>query len=346
MKLFLLYPNLKSSCKLILRVTRLLKPCFVKPREAHLRILESSIRVVDCKQLETQRGEGHPRLANTKNVSDIGSFHMFSSFYKGFVKDFSALATHSMKLLKKWEESQERAFQVLKDRLTRASILALPNFIKSFELECDASNVAIVAILLQEGHPISYFSENIKDLYALVRALHVWQHYLLPKKFVIHNEHDSLKHLRDQGKLNKRHAKWVEFLEQFPYVIKHKQGKINVMVDALCRKYALIAMFQAKILGDAFILCANLVNGGYFRHDSFLFKEKGLCVPRSSSYEGDLINHFGELKTYEVLIEHFFWPHMKRYIHHICERFLVYRMAKSKSSPHNFYTPLPISTSP
>ena len=61
-----------------------------------------------------------------------------------------------------------------------------------------------------------------KELYALVRTLQTWQHYLLSKEFVIHNDHESLKFLNSQGKLNKRHARWVEFLEQFPYVIKHK----------------------------------------------------------------------------------------------------------------------------
>ena len=54
-----------------------------------------------------------------------------------------------------------------------------------------------------------------------------------PKEFVIHSDHESLKYLKSQNKLNKRHAKWVEFIEQFPYVIKHKQGKVNIVADAL-----------------------------------------------------------------------------------------------------------------
>jgi len=70
----------------------------------------------------------------------------------------------------------------LEDKLTKASILALPNFTKTFEIECDASNIGIRAILLQVGHPIAYFSEKLKgshlnystydkELYALLRAL-------------------------------------------------------------------------------------------------------------------------------------------------------------------------------
>ena len=54
-------------------------------------------------------------------------------------------------------------------------------------------------------------------------ALETWQYYLWPKEFVIHTDHESLKHLKGQGKLNRRHAKWVEFIETFPYAIKYKQ---------------------------------------------------------------------------------------------------------------------------
>ena len=54
-----------------------------------------------------------------------------------------------------------------------------------------------------------------KELYALVRALQVWQHYLWSKECVIHTDHESLKHLKSQTKLNRKHAKWVEFIETF-----------------------------------------------------------------------------------------------------------------------------------
>jgi hypothetical protein len=140
---------------------------------------------------------------------------------------------------------------MLKDKLTHAPLLQLPGFNKTFELECDASRIGLGGVLLQERKPIAYFSEKLSDpilnystydqkLYAHVRCLKTWQHYLWPKEFIIHSDHESLKHIRSQGKLNHRHAKWVEFVESFPYVIKHKKGKENVIVDALSRRYALL----------------------------------------------------------------------------------------------------------
>jgi hypothetical protein len=103
-------------------------------------------------------------------------------------------------------------------------------------------------VLLQEGKPISYFSEKLtrhslnysmydKELYALVRVLETLQHYFWLKECVIHSDHESLKHIRGQEKLNKRHAKLVEFIETFPYIIKHKKGKENIVADVSSRRY-------------------------------------------------------------------------------------------------------------
>ena len=64
----------------------------------------------------------------------------------------------------------------------------------------------------------------------------MWRHYLWPKEFVSHSDHELLKYLCSQHNLNRRHAKWVEFIESFPYIIKHKKGKDNMIVDALSRR--------------------------------------------------------------------------------------------------------------
>ena len=55
--------------------------------------------------------------------------------------------------------------------------------------------------------------------------------------------------MKSQAKLNRRHAKWVEFIETFPYVIKHKKGKENVIADALSRRYTILSQLDFKIFG-------------------------------------------------------------------------------------------------
>ena len=89
-----------------------------------------------------------------------------------------------------------------------------------------------------------------KDLYALVRVLQVWQHYLWPREFVIHSDHESLKYLRGQANLMKRHAKWIEFMESFPYIVKYKKGKENIVADALsCKNTLLLNRLEINVLG-------------------------------------------------------------------------------------------------
>jgi len=313
-------------------------------------------------QVDSEKVKAIQDWPTPKNISEVRSFHGLASFYKRFVKDFSTLAAPLNEIVKKnvgfkWGEKQEKAFATLKHELTNAPILALPNFAKSFEIECDASNVDIGAVLMQEGHPIAYFSEKLngaalnyptydKELYALVRSLKTWQHYLLPKEFVIHSDHESLKYLKGQGKLNKRHAKWVEFLEQFPYVIKHKNGKGNIVADAFSRRYALLSTLETKIFGleplkemylqdsefsKIYANCEKVSQNGYFRHNGYLFKEKRLCVPKCSirdllvkeAHAGGLMGHFGIQKTFETLHEHFYWSQMKYDVQKFCQQCIV-----------------------
>ena len=89
-----------------------------------------------------------------------------------------------------------------------------------FIIQCDALKISIGSVLMHEGRTIAYFSEKLsgatlnyptyeKKLYVMVQVLETWQHYLWPTEFVTHTDHESLKHLKAQHKLNKRHARWI-----------------------------------------------------------------------------------------------------------------------------------------
>ena len=86
------------------------------------------------------------------NISQVRSFHGLASFYRRFIKDFSSIATPLNAIVKKnvrfnWGDAQEHAFNLLKDKLCDAPLLVLPNFDKTFEIECDACGDFIRAIL-------------------------------------------------------------------------------------------------------------------------------------------------------------------------------------------------------
>ena len=104
---------------------------------------------------------------------------------------------------------------------------------------------------------------------------------------MIHIDHESLKHLKGQDKLNKRHARWMEYIETFLYVIRYKQGKENIVADALSRRYVLFTSMSAKMLGfkyvkdmyaddadfsDVYKACDKAAFGKFFKHDGYFFK--------------------------------------------------------------------------
>ncbi|KAK1648840.1 hypothetical protein QYE76_066645 [Lolium multiflorum] len=83
-----------------------------------------------------------------KTVTQVRSFLSLAGFYRRFVKDFGSIAAPLNELTKKdvpfvWGDAQQDAFMILKDKLTHAPLLQLPDFNKTFELECDASGIGL-----------------------------------------------------------------------------------------------------------------------------------------------------------------------------------------------------------
>src|SRR6266540_4274412 len=119
-------------------------------------------------------------------VTQVRSFLGLAGSYRRFVKAFSTVAAPLHELTKKgvpfvWGKAQENAFNILKDKLTHAPLLQLPDFNKTFEREYDASGIGLGGVLLQDGKPVAYFSEKLsgssmnystydKELYALVQT--------------------------------------------------------------------------------------------------------------------------------------------------------------------------------
>nr|GEZ72899.1 hypothetical protein [Tanacetum cinerariifolium] len=162
-----------------------------------------------------------------------------------------------------WTSEAAKAFDILKAKVTKAPVLALPNFDEVFQAECDASRVGIGGVLSQNQRPIAFFSEKLndarrkystydKEFYAIVRSLDTWRRYLLSNKFVMFFNHEALKFINGQHKLKPRHVKWVEFIQAFSFV-RHKVGSDNQVTDALSRRHSLITTIQILVQGfDSF----------------------------------------------------------------------------------------------
>ena len=150
-----------------------------------------------------------------KSVTEVRSFHGLASFYRWFIKDFNSMMAPITECLKgrsfEWTKAAQRAIEEVNQKLCQAPVLALPNIDDLFEVECHASGVGIVVVLIQSRRPLAYFSEKLngskcnystydKEFYAIVRALTHWGHYLKSKPFVLHSDHQALKYINRQHK--------------------------------------------------------------------------------------------------------------------------------------------------
>ncbi|GJW31315.1 putative reverse transcriptase domain-containing protein [Tanacetum coccineum] len=144
-------------------------------------------------------------------------------------------------------DKQEAAFQLLKQKLCSAPILALPEGSEDFIAYCDASKKGLGDVLMQREKVISYASRQLKiheknytthdlELGAVVFALKIWRHYLYGTKCTVFTDHKSLQHILDQKELNMRQRRWLELLSDYDCEIRYHPGKANVVADALSRK--------------------------------------------------------------------------------------------------------------
>lgn len=100
-----------------------------------------------------------------QNVKDVRSFLPLTGYYRKFVKGYATISKPLTNLHKKdhfrWTEETEAAFQALRKAMTKALVLTLPNFDKQFEVEIDASNTGIGALLQPDKHPIAFISRTL-----------------------------------------------------------------------------------------------------------------------------------------------------------------------------------------
>lgn len=130
--------------------------------------------------------------------------------------------------------------------MATAPVLVLPDFSLPFTVQTDASGYAMGAVLLQNEHPIAYFSKlfcprlskastYIRELHAITCAVKRWRQYLLGHYFIIQTDHRSLKELLTQVIQTPEQQFYLSKLLGYHYDIQYKPGKTNTVADALSR---------------------------------------------------------------------------------------------------------------
>ena len=106
-------------------------------------------------------------MGSTQNPKAIREFLGMAGYYRRFIEGFSKIAGPMTKLLRKnapfeWTETCEQSFQELKEKLTTAPVLAVPETGKVYTVYCDASKNGLGCVLMPDRKVIAYGSRQLK----------------------------------------------------------------------------------------------------------------------------------------------------------------------------------------
>ena len=293
-----------------------------------------------------------------KDASDVRSFLGLGNHFKKFIQGYSKLTAPLVELTKprvafdfSTNEKAQAAFTGLKQCLTQAPVLCLPDLNKPCEVICDTSGFGCGAVLKQNDNAVAYYSYRMnkheinysvgeQELLAVVKALYHWRCYLegaVKMKVITDHKPNTFLTSKPAVQLTRRQVHWQEFLARFDFEWEYIKGKANV-ADPLSRSPALLSTLTAHemcytIEPDEALLDA--VKSGYendpwfqdqrnlneLSFDASYWRRGGLIIVPdvndlrkkfiSQHHDTPFAGHFMVEKTLQFLRQGYWWPPMK-----------------------------------
>lgn len=191
------------------------------------------------------------------NVTELQGFLGLTSYYRRFVRNYGIIARSLTNLLKKgelhWTTEATTTFVALKTTMVNTPVLALPGFNLPFVVETDACDQGLGAVLMKQGRPIAFLSKALrvknkqlliyeKEFLALIMDVDKWRSFLQRTEFEIRTDHKALSFLGYQKLHSELWRKEMTKMMGLQFRVVYKQGKDNVVDDALSRRVHLMAM--------------------------------------------------------------------------------------------------------
>lgn len=293
-----------------------------------------------------------------KTVKAVRGFLGLIGYYRKFIDGYGKIAHPLTDLTKKdnftWGQPAQEAFDSLKRAMIIAPVLALPDFSRPFEIECDASGRGLGVVLMQSRQPIAYFSKALsdnnirksaydKEIMALFLAIQHWRPYLLGRHFIISTYQKSLNFLLDQRISTTDQQNWVAKLLGYQFLIQYKLGNENRATDALSRilereLHTIVSsplwldgdrllegvatdpqlqkIAQALVHDPTFKPGFSLVNGRLFHKGRVVIPSSSPWIPKmlEEFHNSPTGGHSGFFRTYRRLASQVYWPGMTKTI--------------------------------
>jgi len=217
---------------------------------------------MDEDKIETVRNWSKEKKTDNgrlNNLFEVQQFLGFCNYYRRFISKYSEKAEPLTRLTKKdepfvWVSEQQLTFEIMVKAFNTAPALRHFNHEREVIIETDASDYVSAGVLSQrdnEGilHPVAYFSKKHspaecnydiydKELMAIIKALKEWRPECegarYPLKLI--TDRKNLEYFMTKKRLNRRQARWSEFLTRSDYEIVYRPGKSNGKADALTRR--------------------------------------------------------------------------------------------------------------
>ncbi|CAI7870949.1 unnamed protein product [Closterium sp. NIES-53] len=299
---------------------------FSKTKEEHVQHLQKVFEVLRKEQLYAMQSKCEFFLSEVEFLGHAVSGSGIRTDPKKIAAGYASIASPLTDLLRKgvdfdWGPAHQQAFEQIKQSLTSSPTLSYPDPTRPYAVVTDASDRAIGAL----NYPI-----HDKEALAIIHAYKVWRCYLEGADSVIRTDHCSLRFIKSQLQLSRRHARWMEFMEgSFHYRIEYKPGVRNP-ADPLTRPSCQLASLTVTA---GHPLPTSLFEHGYTVDPDFtpqpptgvevqgsVYIRKGtarIWVPAyhplrqlllSEAHNVVIAGHFGADTTAKTLSRTYFWP--------------------------------------